>query len=90
LLRELRIAETFFVFKPQERWRKLKASTMPLIKLSKTNEAGEGAGSVFINTEQIVAVTTGQSTTEIQMADGRTRWVKETPEEVAALVKAAP
>ena len=61
---------------------------MSLIKLSKTNEVGEGAGSVFINTEQIVAVT-GQSTTEIQMADGRTRWVKETPEEVAALVKAA-
>ena len=60
-----------------------------LIKLGKTNEVGEGAGVVFINTDQIVAVVVGQNTTEIQMADGRPRWVKETPEEVAALAKAS-
>jgi hypothetical protein len=63
---------------------------MPLIKLSKTNEAGEAAGTVLINPDQIVAVTTSQSTTEVQMTDGRPRWVKETPEELAELVKAAP
>jgi hypothetical protein len=64
---------------------------MPLIKLSKTNEAGEAAGTILINPDQIVAVTMRQTTTEVQMSDGRARWVKETPEEVAELVvKAAP
>jgi hypothetical protein len=61
---------------------------MPLIKLNRTNDAGAGAGVVFINTDQIVAVTIGQNTTEVQMADGRPRWVKESPEEVVALAKA--
>lgn len=61
---------------------------MTLIKLHKTNEAGEDAGTVFVNTEQIVAITAGQNTTEVQMADGRTRWVKETLDEVVALAKA--
>jgi hypothetical protein len=62
------------------------AITMPLIKLSKTNEAGEAAGTILINPDQIVAVTSTQSTTEVHMSDGRARWVKETPEEVAELV----
>jgi hypothetical protein len=62
---------------------------MGLIKLTKTNEAGDIVGTVFLNTEQIVALTAGQSTTEVQMADGRPRWVKETPEEVVAAVKAS-
>jgi hypothetical protein len=43
---------------------KRKEVDMALIKLSKVNESGENAGTVFINTDQIVAVTTGQSTTE--------------------------
>jgi len=60
---------------------------MPLIKLRKTSEAGDEVGILFVNTDQIVAITAGQNTTEIQMADGRTRWVKETLEEVAALAK---
>lgn len=62
---------------------------MPLIKFSKANEAGQDAGIIFVNSDQILAVTTGQSATEIQMSDGRTRWVKDTPEEVASRVKAA-
>jgi len=61
---------------------------MALIKLHKTNEAGGDAGTVFVNTDQIVAIAPGQSATEVQMVDGRTRWVKETPEEVVSLVKA--
>jgi len=60
---------------------------MTLIKLRKANELGEDEGSLFVNTDQIVAITAGQRTTEVQMADGRTRWVKETPEEVATLAK---
>jgi hypothetical protein len=44
---------------------------------------------VFINTDQIAAVVIGQNTTEIQMVDGQPRWVKETPEEIAALAKAS-
>jgi hypothetical protein len=64
---------------------------MQLIKLSKTNESGEAAGTILINPAQIVAVTSSRSTTEVQMSDGRARWVKETPEEVAErVVQAAP
>lgn len=60
---------------------------MALIKLRKANEAGEEVGTVIVNTDQIVAINAGQNTTELQMADGRTRWVKETPDEVAALAR---
>jgi hypothetical protein len=60
---------------------------MALIKLRKANESGEDEGVFFVNTDQIVAITAGQNTTEVQMADGRTRWVKDTPEEVIALTK---
>jgi len=60
---------------------------MALIKLRKTNEAGEEVGVLIINTDQIVAITAGQNATELQMADGRTRWVKDTPDEVASLAK---
>jgi hypothetical protein len=63
---------------------------MTLIKLRKVNEAGGDVGTIFINTDQIVAVTAGESATEVQMADGHPRWVKETPDQVAALAKSAP
>ena len=62
---------------------------MPLIKLHKKNEAGEDAGVLFVNTDQIVAVTAGPKATELQMADGRSRWVGDTPDEVASLAKAS-
>jgi hypothetical protein len=61
---------------------------MALLKLRKANENGDEVGSVFINTDQIVAVSAGEKATEVQMADGRTRWVKETPEEVVSKTKA--
>ena len=60
---------------------------MPIIKLHKSNEAGEETGILFVNTDQIVVITAGLSTTEVQMTDGHTRWVKETPESVAALAQ---
>ena len=60
---------------------------MALIKLRKANETGEEVGTVIVNTDQIVAIIAGKNTTELQMADGRTRWVKETPDEVAALAR---
>lgn len=62
---------------------------MPFIKLREANEAGQEVGILFVNTDQILAITRGVSTTEIQMADGRARWVKETPEEVVTAVKSA-
>jgi hypothetical protein len=63
---------------------------MALIKLHKTNEAGLDVGvPIFINTDQIVAINTGPNATELQMADGRSRWVRDTPDEVASLAKAA-
>lgn len=60
---------------------------MALIKLRKTNEVGEDEGVLFINTDQIIAITVGQRATELQMADGRTRWARDTPDEVASLAK---
>jgi hypothetical protein len=63
-------------------------AAMALIKLRKANESGEEVGSVFVSTDQIVAIVASQNTTEVQMTDGRTRWVKETPDEVAALANA--
>ena len=60
---------------------------MALIKLRRANESGEEVGVVIVNTDQIVAIAAGQSTTELQMVDGRIRWVKETLDEVATLAK---
>ena len=62
---------------------------MALIKLRKANEAGEDAGVLIVNTEQIVAISAGQNATELQMADGHQRWVRDTPDEVVSLVKAS-
>lgn len=62
---------------------------MALIKIRKANENGEEIGVSFINTDQIVEICAGQNTTEVQMVDGRTRWVKDTPDAVISLVKAA-
>ena len=62
---------------------------MALINLRKANEAGEEVGAVIVTTDQIVAIIAGPNTTELQMADGRTRWVKETPGEVAELARKA-
>jgi len=60
---------------------------MALIKLRKANEAGEDVGVVFVNTDQIAAINAGQNATELQMADGRTRWIKDTPEEIVSSAK---
>lgn len=61
---------------------------MALIKLHKANEAGEEAGDTYINTDQIVEICAGPSATEVQMADGKTRWVKDSVDAVFALEKA--
>jgi hypothetical protein len=62
---------------------------MALIKLRKANETGEDEGVVFVNTDQIVSISAGQNATEVHLVDGRTQWVKDTPEEVAALAKSS-
>lgn len=60
-----------------------------LIELRKANEAGDEVGVLFVNTDQIVAISAGPSATELQMADGRTRWVKDTPDAIVALAKSS-
>jgi len=60
---------------------------MALIKLRKANEAGDEVGVLYVNTDQILAISAGPSATELQMADGRTRWVKDTPDAVVAMAK---
>ncbi|MGB7284925.1 MAG: hypothetical protein WBE13_21875 [Candidatus Acidiferrum sp.] len=62
---------------------------MGLIKLRTANETGDEVGVLFVNTDQIVAISAGPSATELQMADGRTRWVKDTPDQVVALAKSS-
>jgi hypothetical protein len=62
---------------------------MALIKLRKASETGQEVGVVFVNTDQVVTVDAGQNVTELQMADGRTRWIKNTPEEVVSSAKAS-
>jgi hypothetical protein len=60
---------------------------MALIKLRMANDAGEDIGVLFVNIDQIVAISAGPRATELQLADGRTRWVKDTPDEVVSLAK---
>ncbi len=60
---------------------------MALIELHKTDEAGDDAGVLFVNTDHIVAIEASQRATELQLADGHTRWVKDTPEDVVSLIK---
>jgi hypothetical protein len=63
---------------------------MALIKLGKRNDAGEDVGPCLLNTDQIVAVISGPRATEIQTSDGHTHWVRETPDQVLALVSSPP
>jgi hypothetical protein len=58
-----------------------------LIKLRQANESGEEVGVIFINPDQIVVLTTVQNVTEIRTADGKSQWVKETTEQIAAMMK---
>jgi hypothetical protein len=60
---------------------------MALIKLRMANESGEEVGELYLNTDQLVSVSKGQSTTEVQMANGHTFWVKDPIEQVAVLAK---
>jgi hypothetical protein len=62
---------------------------MALIKLRGANEAGEETGILFANTDQIVAIGSGPNATEVHMADGSTRWVKDTPDAVVLLTTAS-
>lgn len=59
---------------------------MALIKLRKSNQSGDEIGPVFVNTDQIVSVSAGPKATEINLSNGGTQWVKETPDEVAAKI----
>ena len=60
-----------------------------LIKLRKANETGDDEGLVFVNTDQIVSISLAQSVTEIHLADGRSLWVMDTPDQIAAMVKSS-
>jgi hypothetical protein len=60
---------------------------MALIELHKTDEAGDDAGVIFVNSDHIIAITAAQRATELELADGHTRWVKDTPGEIVSLIK---
>ena len=58
---------------------------MALVELRGANEGGEETGVLFANTDQIVAISSGANATQVQMADGNIRWVKDTPDAVVLL-----
>ena len=60
---------------------------MALIKLHKTNEAGDSAGVLFVNSDHIAAITSTPGSTELELVNGRTRWVKDSPEDIVSLIK---
>jgi len=60
---------------------------MALIKLHKTNEAGDSAGVLFVNSDHIVAITSTSGSTELELANGHTRWVKDSPDDIVSLIK---
>jgi hypothetical protein len=62
---------------------------MAFIRLRKANDEGQEVGTIIVNTDQIVAITAGPNATELQMADGHSRWVKNSLDEIAAAAKTA-
>jgi hypothetical protein len=60
---------------------------MAFSKLRMANNDGEEVGTVFVNTDQILTIWLDKVATELQMSDGRSRWVKNSPDEVVALAK---
>jgi len=62
---------------------------MALVELRGANEGGEETGVLFANADQIVAISSGPNAAEVQMAEGRTRWVKDTPDAVVLLATAS-
>jgi hypothetical protein len=60
---------------------------MPFLKLRKANESGESAGTIFVNTDQVLTISTGPAVTELNMSDGKTKWVLDTPDEIANMIK---
>jgi len=59
---------------------------MAFIKLNKTTEDGQPAGILYANTDLIAGITEWRGVTVLEMADGRDRWVKEKPGDVAELI----
>jgi hypothetical protein len=72
---------------PTGAWCERGQADVALIRLHKTNEAGEDAGALFVTSDHIVAITTTPGATELELADGHTRWVKDSPEDIVSLIK---
>jgi hypothetical protein len=60
---------------------------MPFIKLRKANESGESVGPVFVNTDQILTISVGPAATELNMSDGKMKWVLDSPDEIVKMMK---
>jgi hypothetical protein len=60
---------------------------MPFLKLRKANESGESVGTIFVNTDQVLTISTSPAATELNMSDGKTKWVLDTPDEIANMIK---
>jgi hypothetical protein len=61
---------------------------MTLIKFGMAKETGEEVGVLFVNTDQIIAISMGQNSTELQMSDEHTFWAKDKIGQVVAVAKA--
>jgi hypothetical protein len=60
---------------------------MPFVKLRKSNEAGKEVGILIVNSDQLITISETPSATELQLTDGHPKWVKNTPDEVLALIQ---
>jgi hypothetical protein len=59
---------------------------MSFITLRGANESGEPVGTLLVNSDHLVTVSTGEKTTELGLADGKTRWVLDKPEEIIKMI----
>jgi len=60
---------------------------MPFLKLRRANESGASVGTIFVNTDQVLTITVGPAATELNMSDGKMKWVLDTPDEIANMIK---
>ena len=65
----------------------MKGPRMPFLKLRRANESGASVGTIFVNTDQVLTITVGPAATELNMSDGKMKWVLDTPDEIANMIK---
>jgi hypothetical protein len=74
------------ILRNQNATNRTKGPHLPFLKLREANEPGESVGPVFVNTDQILTIAAGPAATELNMSDGKMKWVLDTPKEVVKMI----